>query len=144
MFREPQIALNQRIEFCLDLHNHSVNSHIFYLIWTFFFKFFCFIYSFPAFFFSLPFALKQKIFNLFLPLYCHFFWDIFLVMWIVDSVFSFLEFCFGIGAILCSGSGFRKSKKPTKIMEKSDKKNIYFGFFIVHDLKNKRKIFLKF
>ena len=22
--REPQIAFNQRIEFCLDLHNHSV------------------------------------------------------------------------------------------------------------------------
>ena len=26
IFREPQIAFNQRIEFCLDLHNHSVTS----------------------------------------------------------------------------------------------------------------------
>merc|ERR1712110_1136865 len=24
--REPQIAFNQRIEFCLDLHNHSVKA----------------------------------------------------------------------------------------------------------------------
>ena len=24
--REPQIAFNQRIEFCLDLHNHSVTT----------------------------------------------------------------------------------------------------------------------
>ena len=26
IFREPQIAFNQRIEFCLDLHNHSVKA----------------------------------------------------------------------------------------------------------------------
>ena len=34
--REPQIAFNQRIEFCLDLHNHSVRFFFFLDIWGIF------------------------------------------------------------------------------------------------------------